>query len=35
MGIPQNELDNYVNPLVQEGKIQARFFGDSIYYEIR
>src|SRR4030043_780517 len=35
MGIPQNELDNYVNPLVQEGKIQARVFGDSIYYEIR
>jgi len=34
MGIPQNELDKYINPLVQEGKIQTRFFGDAIYYEI-
>ena len=35
MGIPQNELDQYIKPLTQEGKIQARIFGDSIYYEIR
>jgi len=34
MGIPQNELDKYVNPLTQEGKIQTRVFGDSVYYEI-
>jgi DNA-binding transcriptional ArsR family regulator len=34
MGIPQNELDEYIKPLVQEGKIQTRIFGDSIYYEI-
>jgi DNA-binding IclR family transcriptional regulator len=35
MGIPQSELDKYIKPLVQEGKIQVRFFGDSIYYEIK
>ena len=34
MGIPQSELDKYIKPLVQEGKIQARFFRNSIYYEI-
>jgi wyosine [tRNA(Phe)-imidazoG37] synthetase (radical SAM superfamily) len=35
MGIPQNELNQYIEPLTQEGKIQARIFGDSIYYEIK
>jgi wyosine [tRNA(Phe)-imidazoG37] synthetase (radical SAM superfamily) len=35
MGIPQNELDHYIKPLIQEGKIQTRIFGDSIYFEIR
>jgi wyosine [tRNA(Phe)-imidazoG37] synthetase (radical SAM superfamily) len=35
MGIPQNEVDHYIKPLVQEGKIQKRIFGDLIYYEIR
>src|SRR4030042_4936504 len=34
MGISQNELDRYIKPLIQEGKIQTRNFGDSIYYEI-
>jgi wyosine [tRNA(Phe)-imidazoG37] synthetase (radical SAM superfamily) len=34
MGIPQNELEKYIGPLVKEGKIQARLFGDSMYYEI-
>jgi len=34
MGIPQNELDEYIKPLAQEGKIQTRIFGGSIYYEI-
>jgi DNA-binding transcriptional ArsR family regulator len=34
MGIPQDELDQYIEPLTQEGKIQARIFGGSIYYEI-
>jgi wyosine [tRNA(Phe)-imidazoG37] synthetase (radical SAM superfamily) len=34
MGIPQNELDQYVEPLIQEGKIHPRMFGDSVYYEI-
>jgi hypothetical protein len=35
MGIPQNELDRYVKPLVEEGKIQVRIFGDLVYYEIK
>jgi predicted ArsR family transcriptional regulator len=35
MGISQSELDKYINPLVQEGKIQTREFQDSIYYEIK
>jgi wyosine [tRNA(Phe)-imidazoG37] synthetase (radical SAM superfamily) len=35
MGIPQNELDEYIEPLVQGGKIQARIFGGSIYYGIK
>ncbi len=34
MEIPQNELDHYIKPLVQEGKIQTRIFGGSVYYEI-
>jgi wyosine [tRNA(Phe)-imidazoG37] synthetase (radical SAM superfamily) len=34
MGIPQNELDHYIKPLVQEGKIQTKIFSDSVYYEI-
>jgi wyosine [tRNA(Phe)-imidazoG37] synthetase (radical SAM superfamily) len=34
MGISQNELDRYIKPLTQEGKIQTRIFGESIYYEI-
>jgi wyosine [tRNA(Phe)-imidazoG37] synthetase (radical SAM superfamily) len=34
MGIPQNELNKYIKPLTQEGKIKKRIFEDSIYYEI-
>ena len=34
MGIPQNELDQYIEPLTQEGKIKTRIFSGSIYYEI-
>ena len=34
MGISQNELDKYIEPLTREGKIKTRIFGDSIYYEI-
>ena len=33
MGIPQDELGKYLDPLVKEGKIRARVFGDSVYYE--
>jgi DNA-binding IclR family transcriptional regulator len=35
MGIPQNELDRYIKPLVEKGKIQARAFGGSVYYEVK
>jgi wyosine [tRNA(Phe)-imidazoG37] synthetase (radical SAM superfamily) len=35
MGIPQKKVDHYIKPLVQEGKIQKRIFGGSIYYEIK
>ncbi len=35
MGIPQSELDRHIRPLVEEGKIRSRLFGDSIYYEIK
>lgn len=34
MGIPLNELDQYLTPLTQAGKIQKRIFGESVYYEI-
>jgi wyosine [tRNA(Phe)-imidazoG37] synthetase (radical SAM superfamily) len=34
MGIPQNELNKYIEPLVQSGKIQTRIFNTSVYYEI-
>jgi len=35
MGIRENEIEKYIHPLVSEGKICARSFGDSIYYEIK
>jgi wyosine [tRNA(Phe)-imidazoG37] synthetase (radical SAM superfamily) len=35
MGIPQNELDKYIESLTQQGKIKTRIFADSIYYEIK
>jgi wyosine [tRNA(Phe)-imidazoG37] synthetase (radical SAM superfamily) len=35
MGISKNALDGYIKPLMEEGKIQSRLFGDSIYYEIK
>lgn len=35
MGIREKEIEKYVQPLVSEGKICARMFGDSIYYEIK
>jgi wyosine [tRNA(Phe)-imidazoG37] synthetase (radical SAM superfamily) len=34
MGIQENDIEDYIQPLVSEGKIHARVFGDSIYYEI-
>lgn len=35
MGIRENEIEKYIQPLVSEGKIHARMFGDSFYYEIK
>jgi len=35
MGVPENEIEKVLQPLLFEGKIRARFFGGSIYYEIR
>ena len=35
MGINRDELEAYLNPLIKEGKIQSRSFGNSIYYEIK
>jgi len=35
MGIREDEIEKYIQPLVSEGKIHARVFGDSIYYEIK
>jgi wyosine [tRNA(Phe)-imidazoG37] synthetase (radical SAM superfamily) len=34
MGIPEKELEKYIEPLVKERKIRVRLFGNSIYYEI-
>ncbi len=34
MGIQENEIEKVIQPLVSEGKIHARVFGGSIYYEI-
>ena len=35
MGIREDEIEEYIQPLVSEGRIHARRFGDSIYYEIK
>jgi wyosine [tRNA(Phe)-imidazoG37] synthetase (radical SAM superfamily) len=35
MGIPRSKLQAYLRPLIQEGKIKARSFGGSIYYEMK
>lgn len=35
MGITRDELEAYLNPLIQAGKIQPHPFRDSIYYEIK
>jgi wyosine [tRNA(Phe)-imidazoG37] synthetase (radical SAM superfamily) len=35
MGISKNDLDRFIKPLMKEGKVQSRLFGDSVYYEIK
>ena len=34
MTIPREELEATMQPMVEEGKIKTRRFGDSVYYEI-
>ena len=34
MGIPQEELNRHLGALLEEGEIQSREFGNSIYYDI-
>jgi len=34
MAIPKEELEATMQPMVEEGKIKTRRFGDSIYYEV-
>lgn len=34
MAIPKKELEAAVQPMVEEGKIKTRRFGDSVYYEV-
>jgi wyosine [tRNA(Phe)-imidazoG37] synthetase (radical SAM superfamily) len=34
MGISEKELKNHIEPLIKEGKIRARLFGDATFYEI-
>jgi wyosine [tRNA(Phe)-imidazoG37] synthetase (radical SAM superfamily) len=33
MGLSKDELETYLEPLVNGGKVRARPFGNSIYYE--
>jgi wyosine [tRNA(Phe)-imidazoG37] synthetase (radical SAM superfamily) len=34
MGISQEDLEKYLDPLVKDGKLRSRTFGDSLYYEV-
>jgi wyosine [tRNA(Phe)-imidazoG37] synthetase (radical SAM superfamily) len=34
MAIPKEELEATMQPMVEEGKIKTRGFGDSVYYEV-
>ena len=34
MAIPKKELEATMQPMVEEGKIRTRRFGDSVYYEV-
>jgi wyosine [tRNA(Phe)-imidazoG37] synthetase (radical SAM superfamily) len=34
MAIPKKELEATIQPMVEEGKIKARRFGNSVYYEV-
>jgi len=35
MGISKDDLHRFITPLIEEGKVQSRQFGDSVYYEIK
>jgi wyosine [tRNA(Phe)-imidazoG37] synthetase (radical SAM superfamily) len=34
MAIPKKELEATIQPMVEEGKVKTRRFGDSVYYEV-
>jgi hypothetical protein len=34
MAVPREELEATMKPMVEEGKIRTRRFGDSVYYEV-
>jgi wyosine [tRNA(Phe)-imidazoG37] synthetase (radical SAM superfamily) len=34
MAIPKKELEATMQPMVEEGKIKTRRFGNSVYYEV-
>ena len=34
LGIPREDMENYLAPLVKEGRIRSRTFGESVYYEV-
>jgi len=35
LGIRENEMERYIEPLISEGKIQTRLLGDLVFYEIK
>lgn len=34
MGIPTEELERHIQPLIQKGSIEVRSFGESVFYEV-
>jgi wyosine [tRNA(Phe)-imidazoG37] synthetase (radical SAM superfamily) len=34
MGIPTEELERHIQPLILKGSIEVRSFGDSVFYEV-
>jgi hypothetical protein len=34
MGIPTEELERHIQPLILKGNIEVRSFGESVFYEV-